>query len=103
MVCSLDELRRKEVIDITTGERLGYIDDVRIELETSSGEALLIYGRMRFFGVLGKEDDIVIPCSEIRVVGSDVVLISRGSKELAAGSIKKSGNSQLSLLKATTG
>ena len=103
MVCSLDELRRKEVIDITTGERLGYIDDVRIELETSSVEALLIYGRMRFFGVLGKEDDIVIPCSEIRVVGSDVVLISRGSKELAAGGIKKSRNSQLSLSKATTG
>ena len=80
MVCSLDELRRKEVIDIDTGERLGYIDDVRIDLKRSAVEALLIYGRVRLFGVLGKEDDVAIPCGDIRVVGSDVVLISQSSR-----------------------
>ena len=99
MVCSLDELRRKEVIDINNGERLGYIDDVRIDLRTSQVEALLIYGRVRFFGVFGKEDDVVIPCGDIRVVGSDVVLISRSSKSVLADDIKISGDGKLSLLK----
>ena len=99
MVCSLDELRRKEVIDINNGERLGYIDDVRIDLRTSSVEALLIYGRVRFFGVFGKEDDVLIPCGDIRVVGSDVVLISRSSKPVLADDIKNIGEGKLSLVK----
>ncbi|MBR4628000.1 MAG: YlmC/YmxH family sporulation protein [Ruminococcus sp.] len=82
MLCSLDELRRKEVIDISTGERLGYIDDVRFDLESASVEALLIYGRARLFGIFGRDDDIKVPCSDIKVVGSDVVLISRTAASL---------------------
>ena len=80
MVCSLEELRRKEVIDINSGERLGFIDDVRLDLETSGVVALVIYGRTRFFGVFGREEDVEIPCGDIRVVGSEVVLISRSMK-----------------------
>lgn len=75
MVCRLEDLRRKEVIDILTGERLGYIDDAEMNLEESAVQSLVIYGRERFFGFFGKEDDVVIPCSEIKVVGNDVVLI----------------------------
>ena len=30
MLLSFDELCRKEVIDIATGERLGYIDDIEL-------------------------------------------------------------------------
>jgi len=80
MVCSLDELRRKEVIDINSGERLGFIDDVRLDLGTSEVKALLIYGRARLFGVFGREEDVEIPCCDIRVIGSEVVLISRSLK-----------------------
>ena len=101
MICSLDELRRKEVIDINNGERLGYIDDVRIDLRSSAVEALLIYGRMRLFGVLGKEDDVVIPCGDIRVVGSDVVLISQSSRHELSTDTKNKENSQLSLFEST--
>ncbi|MDE5619695.1 MAG: YlmC/YmxH family sporulation protein [Ruminococcus sp.] len=75
MICRLEDLRRKEVIDITTGERLGYIDDAEMNLEKSAVQSLVIYGRERLFGFLGREDDVVIPCSEIKVVGNDVVLI----------------------------
>ncbi len=75
MICSLDDLRRKEVIDITTGERLGYIDDAEMDLETSEVEALMIYGRQKFFGLFGRETDVLIPCSDIKVVGSDVILV----------------------------
>jgi len=80
MVCSLDELRRKEVIDINSGERLGFIDDVRLDLETSGVVGLVIYGRTRFFGIFGRDEDVEIPCGDIRVVGSEVVLISRSLK-----------------------
>lgn len=75
MICRLEDLRKKEVIDILTGERLGYIDDVEMNIEKSTVQSFVIYGRERLFGFLGREDDVVIPCSEIKVVGNDVVLI----------------------------
>ncbi len=75
MICSLDDMRRKEVIDITNGERLGYIDDAQMDLRTSEVKSLIIYGRQRLFGILGREDDLHIPCHDIRVVGADVILV----------------------------
>lgn len=89
MICSLDNLRDKEVIDITTGERLGFIDDIEINLENSGVIALIIYGRERFFGLLGKEDDIIIPCGDIQVIGNDVLLIKRSKTISTAGTTNK--------------
>ena len=80
MVCGLEDMRSKEVIDIKTGERLGYIDDAEINIDSSEVIALVIYGRSGLFGIFGKEEDIVIPCADIRVVGSDVVLIERSEE-----------------------
>jgi YlmC/YmxH family sporulation protein len=77
LVCSFEELRRKEVIDVKTGERLGYIDDVELSVSEGKAEKLVIYGNSRLFGLLGKEDDIIIRCSDIRVVGREVVLVER--------------------------
>lgn len=79
MICSLDKIKGKEVIDVTTGERLGYIDDVEINLSTSNIIAFIIYGREKFWGIFGKDDDIVIPCSDIEVIGHDVLLIKRSN------------------------
>lgn len=92
-------MRNKEVIDVLTGERLGYIDDVEMNLETSGIIALVIYGRERLFGLLGKEDDIVIPCREIEVIGHDVLLIKRSAESKSAGTINKRRFSWESLLK----
>lgn len=84
MICSLESLRSKEVIDITTGERLGYIDDAELNLEDSTVSALIIYGRERLFGILGKEDDLVIPCGDICVIGKDVMLVKRSEVKNSA-------------------
>lgn len=75
MICSLEELKSKEVIDIKTGERLGYIDDVRMNIANSEVLSLLIYGGYRFFGLLGKENDTEIPCEAVKVIGSDTILV----------------------------
>lgn len=76
MIYSLESLRRREVIDIKTGERLGFIDDAEINIETSQTVALIIYGRERLFGLFGRENDIIIPCNKINVIGEDVILVS---------------------------
>lgn len=99
MICSLDDLRHKELIDITTGDRLGYIDDVKMNLETSEVQSLMIYGRQRFFGLLGREDDIMISCSDIRVVGDDVILVKMSVPQELSHSSKEKENGFKSLLK----
>jgi YlmC/YmxH family sporulation protein len=75
MICSLDEIKRKEVIDVKTGERLGYIDDVRMDTEKSEIISLIIYGGYRLFGLFGKEDDVELPCDCVKVIGSETILV----------------------------
>ncbi len=76
MKCTLSEMRNKEIINIKNGARLGYVDDVEFDTESGSIKAFIVYGRTRFFGFLGREDDLVITCDEIDVVGIDTILIS---------------------------
>ncbi|MDE6595313.1 MAG: YlmC/YmxH family sporulation protein [Oscillospiraceae bacterium] len=83
MKCTLAELRNKEIIIIKNGARLGYIDDLEFDTETSEIKSFIVYGRSRFFGLLGKEDDIVITCGDIEIIGVDTVLIAVEEAELA--------------------
>ena len=75
MKCSLDDLRCKEVIDIENGEKLGFIDDVELNTDTFEIQHLIIYGKERLFGLLGRGNDLMIPCSNIKIIGKDVVLV----------------------------
>jgi len=87
MKCTLSELKSKEVINIKNGNRLGYIDDA--EIDTSEGRVLsfIIYGRARFFGLFGREDDVLINCEDIQVIGRDTVLVS--AEEIEVTKIEK--------------
>lgn len=76
MVCSLGDLRNKEVINIKNGAKLGYVDDVEINMADASVIALVVYGRPRFFGLFGREDDLIIKCDEIELIGEDTILVS---------------------------
>lgn len=99
MICTLEELRRKEVIDVSTGERLGFIDDVRIDLASSEVLELVIYGRFRILGLFGRENNTLIPCGEIKVVGSEVVLVDRSKKSEQTISLKNEEEGRVSLFK----
>lgn len=76
MNCRIADLRNKQVVCVKNGCVLGYISDV--ELNTADGklEAIIIYGRLRLFGLLGREDDIIIPWREIDVIGRETVLVT---------------------------
>ena len=55
------ELRRKEVINITDGGRLGFVGDVDFHLPEGQAAALIIYGPARFFGLFGKGEEYYVP------------------------------------------
>ncbi len=74
MLCSLEELRKKDVIDIRTGEKLGYIDDIQLDTDHRTIHGYLIYGR-RILGLFKREEDLVIPWECLKVYGKDVVLV----------------------------
>ncbi len=88
MSISTEELKEKEVINILSGEKLGYADDFEIDTETGKVMALVILGRNRFFGLFGREDNIVIPFSEIQLIGNDTILVSPKSNLKSAKYIK---------------
>ena len=75
MLCYFSDLRYREVIDIHTGLRLGYVCD--LEFDDSDGRiiSLITPGRAKLFGLLGREDDYVLPWSCIVRIGSDIVLV----------------------------
>ncbi|MDR1805276.1 MAG: YlmC/YmxH family sporulation protein [Clostridium sp.] len=69
------ELRCKEVINELDGERMGLVGDVAVDTETGQVVALVLFGRARCFGLLGREEDIQIPWGDVRVVGEETVLV----------------------------
>ncbi len=75
MLSCFSELRYKEVIDIHTGYRLGYVCDVEFDDREGCISSLVTPGRLRFFGLLGREEDYVLPWSSIIRVGTDIVLV----------------------------
>lgn len=76
MTCRIAELRNKQVVCVKNGCVLGYISDVEINTADGRLEAIVIFGRLRFFGLLGREDDIIIPWHEIEVIGRETVLVN---------------------------
>lgn len=76
MGCRIDELKSKQVVCINSGSVLGYVSDVELDTESGALTSIIISGRLRVFGLLGKETDIIIPWSDIRVIGDETVLVT---------------------------
>ncbi|MBR4549338.1 MAG: YlmC/YmxH family sporulation protein [Oscillospiraceae bacterium] len=69
------DLRCKEVIDIHSGFRLGFVCDAEYDDAEGRLLSLITPGRARFFGLLGREDDYVLPWNCIARVGRDIILV----------------------------
>lgn len=69
------DLRCKEVINIKDGFRLGYVCDVEIEICSGKVIALIVPGKLKCFGLLGREDDYVVPWEAVEQIGEDIILI----------------------------
>ena len=75
MLNRFSELRNKEVIHVCEGCRLGYPNDLTVELESGRVVNLIIPGPCRFLGLFGRQDDYVIPWCCIRRIGEDIILV----------------------------
>lgn len=80
MICSLTELKDKDIINICSGENLGYADDVCLDTKTAAVTGLIIYGKPRYFGVFGAREKSIIGYEHIRLIGKDVILVEFGKE-----------------------
>lgn len=89
MIYGLTELKLKEVINIENGEKLGFVDDIEFESETGSVAAIVIFGRKRLFGFLGKDSDIIFSCKDVELIGKDTILVRYKENRSAKTSVRK--------------
>ncbi len=76
MICRFEDMRCKEIINIKTGCKLGYPDDIEFDTCTAKICKLIVFGKAKFFGLLGREEDFVIPWCDIEVIGQDTILVT---------------------------
>ena len=74
MVNRFSELRNKEVIHVCEGARLGYTQDLCVDLECGKVTAIIVPGPCKYLGLFGREYDYVIPWACIRRIGEDIIL-----------------------------
>lgn len=72
----MGDFKYKDVINAQDGIRLGYVGDVEVDTKTAALTAIIIKGRYRLFGLLGREEDIVIRWENIEVIGEDTILVN---------------------------
>ena len=66
--------KQKEVINLSDGKRLGYVQDVEADFNTGKITAIIVPGNNKIFSVSGK-NDIVIPWERINKIGDDIILV----------------------------
>ena len=90
MDCRLSDLRCREVVNISTGCRLGYVSDVLFTLPEGRITALVVPGPARFFGLFGREEDYILPWEAVTRMGSDIILID-GKANIRRGRRDRNG------------
>ncbi len=76
MICRIVDMKNKEVISVKDGCRIGCVNDVEVDMVCAKVLAIVVYGRLKCFGLLGREDDIIIKWENIKVIGDDTILVN---------------------------
>lgn len=69
------DFKHKEVINITDGRRLGYVQDVTADLESGTITSIIVPGSNKQFNFFQSAEDIVIPWNKIHCIGEDIILV----------------------------
>lgn len=73
---TLRQLCKKDVVQLGSGVKLGRADDLELEVSSAQVCSLILRGRPRWFGLLGRGEDLVISWQQIETIGEDVILVN---------------------------
>ena len=73
----ISDLMEKDVICLADGQSLGRVCDAEIDICNQCVYAVVIFGKLRFFGLFGREEDTVIKWEDIELIGEDTILVKK--------------------------
>ena len=74
---TFSELRKKEVVIVDSGEKLGMIDDLEIDEAEGFITSIIIMNQAIRGTFFQKPEEIIIPWTQIVTIGSDIILIEQ--------------------------
>lgn len=79
---SVNAIRSMEVVDISTGSKLGYVKDFKVDLDKNKILSIFLppSNNKKWFS---KEDDIEIPWNKIVKIGVDVIIVDATGIQIA--------------------
>ena len=72
----IGDLQYKEVINISTGSRLGYVSDLEFDIHSGKILSFIVPGPKKLLGLIQGESDYVFPWESIVRMGDDTILIN---------------------------
>ena len=81
MSVKFTDLQCREVICVSTGQRLGFISDIQIQVPEGTVCAVVVPCPAKLFGLSGRREDYIIPWDCIKKIGPDIVLVDARPKE----------------------
>ena len=75
MPVKFTELQCKEVICVSSGQRLGFVADVQVEVPEGRVRAIVVPCQPKMLGLSPKREEYIIPWESIRKIGPDIVLV----------------------------
>lgn len=70
------DFKHKEVVNITNGKRLGYVQDVCADLETGKITSIIVPGGTnKILNFFSSNNDIIIEWKKIKCIGEDLILV----------------------------
>ena len=69
------DFKHKEVINISDGKRLGFVQDVTADFKTGTIKEIIVPGNTKIFNLFSSKEELVIPWSAIKTIGEDVILV----------------------------
>lgn len=75
---TLSDIEEKDVINVVTGERIGYVSSLKIDTNSGQIIAMTVQPSMRFISFFSKEEEesIVVPWNQILKIGEDVIIVN---------------------------
>ncbi|GLY10566.1 YlmC/YmxH family sporulation protein [Bacillus badius] len=71
----ISDFQLKDIVNVANGKKLGNISDIHLNLTAGTIDSIVISTSGKIFGLFGKEEEIVIPWSQIVKIGEDVILV----------------------------
>ena len=69
------DFKHKEVINITDGKRLGFVQDVTADFKTGTINDIIVPGNTKILNLFSSKEELIIPWSSIKTIGEDVILV----------------------------